>query len=303
LLEQEGGTFVPAAVWPSPSSDVTHLAPAAQQCLGERRGLVLRQQGLVIVAYPVELEGQVQGAVVLDVAERADAALQAVLRQLHWGIGWIETLFLRRRRLDDAELLQRARRYEHLLAPALRLDDACDAFQHAGGRDLTGYEDGTENPVGDAARYAALVADDDPALAASSFVAVQRWRHDFARFERMPRRSQDLAIGRRRTSNEEIDDAPPSAHVKRTAQESFAPPAFILRRSMPWAEGNSGGLVFVAFAASFAPFEAQLRRMLGLDDGVVDALFAFTRPESGAYFWCPAMRDGQPDLRPLGIAG
>ncbi|HNG16028.1 Dyp-type peroxidase [Accumulibacter sp.] len=204
---------------------------------------------------------------------------------------------------DRGELLQRARRYEHLLAPALRLDDACDAFQHAGGRDLTGYEDGTENPVGDAARNAALVADDDPALAASSFVAVQRWRHDFARFERMPRRSQDLAIGRRRTSNEEIDDAPPSAHVKRTAQESFAPPAFILRRSMPWAEGNSGGLVFVAFAASFAPFEAQLRRMLGLDDGVVDALFAFTRPESGAYFWCPAMRDGQPDLRPLGIAG
>ncbi|MCM8600535.1 MAG: HlyD family efflux transporter periplasmic adaptor subunit [Candidatus Accumulibacter sp.] len=118
LLEQEGSTFVPAAVWPSPSSDVTHLAPAAQQCLGERRGLVVRQLGLVIVAYPVELEGQVQGAVVLDVAERADAALQAVLRQLHWGIGWIETLFLRRRRLDDAELLQRARSALDVLAVA-----------------------------------------------------------------------------------------------------------------------------------------------------------------------------------------
>ncbi len=118
----------------------------------------------------------------------------------------------------------------------------------------------------------------------------------------MPRRSQDLTIGRRRTSNEEIDDAPPSAHVKRTAQERFTPQAFVVRRSMPWAEGNVGGLVFVAFAASFDPFEAQLRRMLGLDDGVVDALFGFTRPESGAYYWCPAMAGGRLDLRPLGLA-
>ena len=31
----------------------------------------------------------------------------------------------------------------------------------------------------------------------------------------------------------EIDEAPESAHVKRTAQESFDPEAFILRASMP----------------------------------------------------------------------
>jgi hypothetical protein len=84
-------------------TDVTYLAPAAQQCLSERQGKVLlrgQAGALVIVAYPVELEGQVQGAVVLDVAERSDAdRCKAVLRQLHWGIGWIETLFLRRQNL------------------------------------------------------------------------------------------------------------------------------------------------------------------------------------------------------------
>lgn len=120
LLEQGGGTFVPAAVWPSEQTDVSYLAPAAQQCLSERQGKLLRGQpgALVIVAYPVELDGQLQGAVVLDVAERADEALQAVLRQLHWGIGWIETLFLRRRNLEDAQTLQRARSALDVLAVA-----------------------------------------------------------------------------------------------------------------------------------------------------------------------------------------
>jgi putative iron-dependent peroxidase len=45
---------------------------------------------------------------------------------------------------------------------------------------------------------------------------------------------QDHAVGRRRSDNEELDDAPESAHVKRTAQESFEPEAFVVRRSMPW---------------------------------------------------------------------
>jgi len=65
-----------------------------------------------------------------------------------------------------------------------------------------------------------------------------------------------------------------SRHVKRTAQESFEPEAFVVRRSMPWA---------------------------GLEDGITDALFKFTRPVSGAYFWCPALRRGHLDLAPLGL--
>ena len=70
---------------------------------------------------------------------------------------------------------------------------------------------------------------------------------------------------------------------------------------MPWAEGNEGGLMFVAFGQSFAAFEAQLNRMIGNEDGIVDALFKFTQPVSGAYFWCPPMKDGNLDLTQLGL--
>jgi len=44
-----------------------------------------------------------------------------------------------------------------------------------------------------------------------------------------------------------------------------------------------------------------MRRMAGHDDGIVDAMFKISRPVTGAYFWCPPMRDGRLDLRRLGL--
>lgn len=191
---------------------------------------------------------------------------------------------------DRGELLLRSRHLEQALAPAFRLVETWDGFKHGSGRDLTGYEDGTENPEGDDAVAAAIAAD------GASLVAVQRWEHNFNRFEAMQPEERDHCIGRRRSDNEELDDAPESAHVKRTAQESFDPEAFVVRRSMPWADASAAGLMFVAFGHSLDAFEAQMRRMVGLDDGIVDALFRFTRPLSGAYFWCPPVKGGRLQL-------
>ncbi len=202
---------------------------------------------------------------------------------------------------DRGEILHRSRRITRALAPSCTLNSLWDAFKYDSGRDLSGYEDGTENPLGDDALTAALVGDEQPALSGSSFVAVQRWAHNFERFDAMSEDAANDAVGRRRSDNEELDDAPESSHVKRTAQESFTPEAFLVRRSMPWALENDGGLMFVAFGCSFDAFEAQLKRMVGGEDGIVDALFGFTQPVTGAYFWCPGMTDGKLDLSPLGL--
>lgn len=194
---------------------------------------------------------------------------------------------------DRGELLLLAQMLEEALAPGFELVQVIDAFKHQDGRDLTGYEDGTENPEGEAAREAALVSGMEDGLDGGSVVAVQQWVHDMGAFRRMDGEAQDQMMGRRRSDNEELDDAPESAHVKRTAQESFTPEAFVLRRSMPWADGQQAGLVFTAFGHSAQAFAAQLRRMAGVEDGVADALFRFTQPVTGGYFWCPPMRDGQ----------
>jgi putative iron-dependent peroxidase len=41
--------------------------------------------------------------------------------------------------------------------------------------------------------------------------------------------------------------------------------------------------------------------MVGLEDGLVDALFGISRPISSAYFWCPPTHAGRLDLRQLGL--
>ncbi|WP_114972537.1 Dyp-type peroxidase [Rhodoferax ferrireducens] len=207
---------------------------------------------------------------------------------------------------DHGELFHLRRRLEKALAPALRLERLVEAFRHGQGptghgQDLTGYEDGTENPAGEAAQVAALVQEGAPGLVGSSFMALQQWLHDFDAFDAMATREQDNTIGRRRSDNEELDDAPPSAHVKRTAQEDFEPAAFVLRRSMPWAQGKQAGLMFVAFGKSFDAFEAQMRRMAGQEDGITDALFRISKPVNGAFFWCPPLREGRLDLRLLDL--
>ncbi len=202
---------------------------------------------------------------------------------------------------DQGRLMHAGRDIAALLRPAFGRDRMADGFTYDGGRDLSGYVDGTENPEGDAARDAAIVADAGAGLDGSSFVATQQWLHDLTHFATLPQMERDNIIGRRLSDNEELDDAPVSAHVKRTAQESFDPEAFILRRSMPWANENGEGLQFVAFGATLDAFEVQLRRMTGQDDGIVDGLFRFSRAVSGSYFWCPPVAGGRLDLSAIGL--
>jgi len=200
---------------------------------------------------------------------------------------------------DRGDLIHAARKVEKAVASAFNPDRRIEAFRYGRGLDLTGYEDGTENPKDDKAIAAAVARGGH--LEGSSFVAVQQWVHNLDYFESLKELERDHLIGRRHRDNEEIVDAPDSAHVKRAAQESFNPEAFILRRSMPWAGPDGEGLVFVAFGKSFDAYEAILKRMTGAEDGIADGLFRFTRPVSGAYFWCPPVSKGRLDLQALGL--
>jgi putative iron-dependent peroxidase len=201
---------------------------------------------------------------------------------------------------EPGDLLLQGHALTALAAPAFNLVQAIDSFRHRDSRDLTGYEDGTENPQDEAAVDAAIVQGQGAGIDGSSFAAVQQWLHDFPAFQTMPKSEQDNCFGRERDSNEEIDEAPESAHVKRTAQEDFDPEAFVVRRSMPWSAGADAGLVFLAFGKSFDAYEALLRRMTGHDDGISDALFGFTRPLTGGYYWCPPQGNAGIDLQALG---
>ena len=91
---------------------------------------------------------------------------------------------------DLGDLVHLTRHLQNALAPPRRMTQVVDAFRHnrgpnGHGRDLTGYEDGTENPQGDGAMAAAVLQAAGPGLAGSSFMAVQLRLQDFETFDAM----------------------------------------------------------------------------------------------------------------------
>jgi len=175
-------------------------------------------------------------------------------------------VFVREQSASDC--FDTSRKIDAALVADFTLAEEVGTFVYRGGHDLSGYEDGTENPQGDHARQVGIVA--GGSLQGSSFAAVQQWVHDFPRFQALSGQQRDEVIGRLLDSNDEIADAHASAHVRRSAQETFNPDAFMVRRSMPWSERGQHGLLFVGFGESLDRFERVLSRMVGLEDGIVD---------------------------------
>jgi putative iron-dependent peroxidase len=244
-------------------------------------------------SFAASLRATVVGLEALDPLENGDVFVPVTPHAL-WAYGRGHTPAEAQAHVDALELA---------LAPYVLRTEDVPGFKFHGGRDLTGFVDGTENPKGEAAAAAAIIADGP--LAGGSFVVAQRWVHDMGRFHAHSRPEQEAMIGRTLNDDVELNDSPASSHVHRTAQESYDPPAFMLRRSLPYRlkadDGTEEGLYFVAFATSLDVFNRQMRRMAGLEDGVVDALFTFSKPVTGAAFWCPPVRDGHLDLSAVGV--
>jgi len=117
LHDEDSQSYVPAAVWPDPRRDLSYLTEAAERSLAQRSGTVLGldaaergriASGSVHVAYPIETDASVRGTVVLDLAARSEPQLQAVLRQLLWGAGWLEAMLRRRGVGRTTQQLERA---------------------------------------------------------------------------------------------------------------------------------------------------------------------------------------------------
>jgi porphyrinogen peroxidase len=211
-------------------------------------------------------------------------------------------LWVHLRAADEGEAFEHSRVVAKALSGGLSLAEEVHGFRYRDGRDLSGFVDGTANPDGDDAIDAAIVSSKLKGMNDSSFVAVQRWVHDLGKLEALDETARDHVIGRSMYDNDELDDAPASAHVKRTEQEAFHhPDGFMLRRSMPWGGVEEHGIYFVAFVESLDRYERSLRRMLGMDDRIVDQIFSFTRPVSGGYYWCPPLKDARLDLSYIGL--
>jgi len=175
------------------------------------------------------------------------------------------------------------------LGSAVQIIDETHGFVYMDNRDLIGFVDGTENPAGEARREATIVGEEDAAHAGGSYVTVQRYVTDLARWEQTPVAEQEQAIGRTKAEGIELD-GPPSAHKERAKLVRDGVELKILRQNRPWGTTRESGTYFIAYARDLSVTEAMLERMFIADaDGVYDHLLDFTHAVTGANFFAPAV--------------
>ena len=110
VLQKPGSaSLAPIAFYPDNGADRGHLAAASEQALQEARGVVqpIEQSDpdargpRYQLAYPIRVDGQMRGVVSVEIDWRAEPQLQAAMRDLQWGSGWLEVLL--RRNSDPRE--------------------------------------------------------------------------------------------------------------------------------------------------------------------------------------------------------
>jgi putative iron-dependent peroxidase len=173
---------------------------------------------------------------------------------------------------------------------AAELAAELSGFTYQGGRDITGFIDGTANPPVRRAAEVALVPPGSAGEGGSHIVAM-RWVHDLDAFDRLSVESQERVIGRTKADSIELPDSdkPATAHIARVETTVGGEEVEIFRRSVPYGSASEYGLNFVAFSAARERFDLMLARIFGnADDGVRDRLTDFSRPASCAFYFAPS---------------
>lgn len=177
------------------------------------------------------------------------------------------------------------------LAPVATPASEVTGWSYRHSRDLTGFEDGTENPSLAKAPGVALVPDGAPGQG-SSVVLVQQWVHHAERWNALAVAEQELVMGRTKADSVELDDdvLPEDSHVSRTViEDEDGQELEIFRRNVPYGSVGEHGTMFVGLSADPRPMHRMLERMAGVEDGIRDALTRYSTPLTGAYYVVPAL--------------
>ena len=169
------------------------------------------------------------------------------------------------------------------------LQDEVHAFTYFDSRNLLGFVDGTENPVGLTAAETAYVGAEDPAFTGGSYAIVQKYLHDVQAWEKLSTEEQEGVIGRTKATNIELERPGSHADVN-TLTGPDGQEQRILRAAMPFGRPGHGefGTYFIAYARDPEIPETMLRRMfLGTEDTGPDPILDFSEAVTGTLFFVP----------------
>ena len=179
------------------------------------------------------------------------------------------------------------------LGAAVSPVDEVQGFRYFDSRDLIGFVDGTENPKGRDAADATLIASEDPAFTAGSYVIIQKYLHDLAGWNKLPIEKQEKIVGRTKLNDVELSDKvkPTYAHNALTKIVEDGKEIKILRDNMAF--GHAGlkefGTYFIGYSRSPRTIEEMLQNMfVGKPPGNYDQLLDFSRAATGNLFFVPS---------------
>jgi putative iron-dependent peroxidase len=176
---------------------------------------------------------------------------------------------------------------------AVTIVDETHGFRYFDDRDLLGFVDGTENPRADAALQAALVGEEDAQFAGGSYVIIQKYLHDVARWNTLSTEEQERIIGRKKLSDIELSDdvKPTSAHSALTTIVEDGKEVKILRDNMPFGRPGYGefGTYFIGYSRTPRTTEQMLQNMfVGRPPGNYDRILDFSKAVTGSLLFAPS---------------
>lgn len=187
------------------------------------------------------------------------------------------------------------------LADFTDIVDEVHGFRYFDERNVLGFVDGTENPEGSEATDAVLIGSQDPDYAGGSYVVVQKYTHDLSAWDRTSVHDQELAMGRTKSDDLELDDAakPTNAHIAlNVITDADGNERAIVRENMPFGNLQAGefGTYFIGYAADPTITEQMLRNMfIGDPPGNHDRILDFSTAQTGSLYFVPSLEflDGE----------
>lgn len=171
--------------------------------------------------------------------------------------------------------------------------DETQGFKYFDNRDLLGFVDGTENPVGIPLSEAVLIGEEDGNFAGGSYVIVQKYLHDLQKWEAMTVESQERVIGRQKLSDIEFPDEKKASfahNVLTNIEDDAGNQLEILRDNMPFGSPGRGefGTYFIGYAREPGRIETMLRNMfVGKPPGNYDRILDVSTAVTGGLFFVP----------------
>ncbi|WP_416353588.1 Dyp-type peroxidase [Agrilactobacillus fermenti] len=169
------------------------------------------------------------------------------------------------------------------------VEDETHGFRYFEGRAIIGFIDGTENPDFHEAADYALIGDEDPAYINGSYAFAQKYLHNMAAWQALTTEQQEAAIGRKKFSDLELDDAAkaPNAHNVASQDNKDGIEHKIIRMNVPFSEPatEQTGTYFIGYARHFNVTLRMLNNMFEKSDRLLD----FSTPITGAEFFIPSL--------------